>query len=49
MNHFDLIAWSKIAAMAIFLPLYLGFLAYVFWKPNRARLEALARIPLQDD
>jgi hypothetical protein len=49
MTHLDTVAWSKIGSMAIFLPIYLGALAYVFYRPNRARLEAHAHIPLLDD
>ena len=49
MPHLDTVAWSKIASMAIFLPIYLGALAYVFHRPNRERLEAHAQIPLLDD
>jgi cbb3-type cytochrome oxidase subunit 3 len=49
MFHLDSIALSKIASMAIFCPIYLGFVAYVFYKPNKAQLEAQAMIPMQDD
>ena len=45
----DLVAWSKIVSMLIFMPIYLGFLGYVFWKPNKDKLEAHGQIPLKDD
>ena len=49
MHALDSVAWSKIVSMAIFFPIYLGFLAYVFYKPNKAKLEAHGQIPLLDD
>jgi cbb3-type cytochrome oxidase subunit 3 len=45
----SLIAWSKIVALAIFFPIYLGALAYVFFGPDRATFERYARIPMHDD
>lgn len=49
MFHLDNVSLSKIVSMAIFLPIYVGFVAYVFYKPNKAKLEAQAQIPLLDD
>jgi phosphate/sulfate permease len=49
MFDLDLVAWSKIVAMLIFLPIYAGFLGYVFYKPNKSKLEAHGRIPFQED
>jgi cbb3-type cytochrome oxidase subunit 3 len=45
----SLIAWSKIVALAIFFPIYLGALAYVFFGPDKATFARYASIPLQDD
>lgn len=45
----SLVAACKIAALALFVPLYLGALGYAYWKPNKARFEAYARIPLSED
>jgi hypothetical protein len=49
MFDLDLVTWSKIVAMLIFLPIYFGFLGYVLWRPNKEKLEAHGQIPFLDD
>lgn len=44
----DLIVACKIAALAFFMPLYLGALAYALWG-SRDRFAAAAAIPLSED
>lgn len=39
---------SKIVAMCIFFPIYLGALVYAFWRPNGQKFDAYAQIPFQD-
>lgn len=45
----SLVVTTKIVAMCIFFPIYMGAVVYAFWRPNRARFEGYAQIPLQDD
>lgn len=45
----SLITLSKIVSLCIFFPIYLGALAYVFWKPNKPKFDSYAQIPFQDD
>ena len=42
MNYDTLVMASKLAALGIFLPLYVGFLVYAYWGPNREKLQAYA-------
>lgn len=49
MFDLDLISSSKVLSLLIFMPIYLGALAYACWRPNQARFDAYARIPIQDD
>ncbi|MEB3330656.1 MAG: cbb3-type cytochrome c oxidase subunit 3 [Candidatus Sericytochromatia bacterium] len=48
MFELSLVALSKIIALVIFFPIYLGALAYVLVGPDRATFERYARIPLED-
>ena len=41
-----LITASKLLSLAIFFPIYVGAVAYAYWGPNRAAMEAHGRIPL---
>jgi cbb3-type cytochrome oxidase subunit 3 len=45
----DLVVATKVASLAIFLPIYVGALVYAFWKPNQPRFERYARLALHDD
>ena len=49
MFDLDLIALSKIVALMIFFPIYLGFLGYAFWRPNKEKLQAHALIPFREE
>jgi cbb3-type cytochrome oxidase subunit 3 len=49
MTHTELIAASKIISMLIFLPTFLGFTIYAYWRPNKEKLQAHASIPFLDD
>ena len=40
---------SQIAALILFIGLFLGVLGYVFWPANRSRFERAARLPLEND
>lgn len=45
----SLLVMSKIVAMCIFFPVYLGFVVYAFWRPNREKFDQYSQIPFQDD
>ena len=45
----DSIVASKLVALAIFFPVYLGALVYAMRGANQARFTAYAAIPLHDD
>ncbi len=45
----DPLVASKLAALAIFVPIYLGALAYALWPANREAFAAYAAIPVEAD
>ena len=44
----NLVMVSKLISLALFFPIYMGALVYAFWGPNRALMDANARIPFED-
>ena len=40
---------SQIAALILFIGLFVCVLGYVFWPANRSRFERAAHLPLQND
>jgi len=49
MTYEELRSWAALAGLFLFIALFLGVLAYVFWPGNRKRFERAARIPLDSD
>lgn len=45
----DLVVASKLVSLLIFVPIYLGALAYALYPRHRERFSAYAAIPLLDD
>jgi len=40
---------TQIAALLLFIALFIGVLIYVFWPGNKKRFDEAARLPLEDD
>ena len=40
---------SQIAALILFIGLFIGVLGYVFWPANRSRFDRAAQLPLLND
>jgi cbb3-type cytochrome oxidase subunit 3 len=49
MSHDELIVASKVVALLMFMPIFIGTTIWAYWPSNKARFDAYARIPLQDD
>lgn len=45
----SLIMLTKTTSLVIFFVIYIGALAYVFWKPNKGKFESYGRIPFLED
>lgn len=46
---YDLIAISKMVALLMFFPLFVGIVCWAYWPSNKATFDALAAVPLRDD
>lgn len=44
-----LVMICKVISLCIFFPVYVGAIAYAYWKPNREKLEAHGLIPFLED
>ena len=40
---------SQVAALLLFVALFIGVLVYAFWPGNKKRFEEAARLPLEKD
>lgn len=40
---------SQVAALLLFVALFIGVLVYAFWPGNKKRFEEAARLPLEQD
>ena len=41
--------FSQIAAMIIFIALFIGVILYVFWPRNKKMFDEAAQLPLEDE
>jgi cytochrome c oxidase cbb3-type subunit 4 len=41
--------FSQIAAMIIFIALFIGVILYVFWPGNKKKFDEAAQLPLEDE
>lgn len=48
MDYETVVMVSQIAALLLFIGLFVAVLVYVFWPGNRKRFERASRIPLED-
>jgi cytochrome c oxidase cbb3-type subunit 4 len=40
--------FSQVAAMIIFIALFIGVILYVFWPGNKRKFDDAAKLPLED-
>ena len=40
---------SQIVALVLFIALFVGMVAYVFWPGNKKKFDEAAQLPLDDD
>ncbi len=40
---------TQIAALLLFIALFIGVLVYVFWPGNKKRFDEAAKLPLEND
>jgi cytochrome c oxidase cbb3-type subunit IV len=40
---------SQIVALVLFIALFVGVIAYVFWPGNKKKFDEAAQLPLDDD
>jgi cytochrome c oxidase cbb3-type subunit 4 len=48
-SHDELIVATKIIALLMFMPIFVGVTVWAYWPANKAKFEQYAQIPLQDD
>lgn len=49
MGYEQVASITQIAALLLFIALFIGVLIYVFWPGNKKRFEEAARLPLEKD
>lgn len=49
MTYESVSTFSQIAAMIIFIALFLGVILYVFWPGNKKMFDETANLPLEDE
>ncbi|MTD92748.1 CcoQ/FixQ family Cbb3-type cytochrome c oxidase assembly chaperone [Hyphomicrobium sp. xq] len=49
MTHQAATVLSQTIALILFVGLFVGILAYVFWPGNKAKFDEAAELPLDDD
>ena len=42
-------AFSQVAALLIFIALFIGVILYVFWPGNKKKFDEAAKLPLEDE
>ena len=42
-------AFSQVAALLIFIALFIGVILYVFWPGNKKKFDEVAKLPLEDE
>jgi cytochrome c oxidase cbb3-type subunit 4 len=48
MTYESATTFSQIAALVIFIALFLGVIVYVFWPGNKKKFDETANLPLED-
>ena len=48
MTYESAATFSQIAALVIFIALFLGVIVYVFWPGNKKKFDETANLPLED-
>ena len=48
MTYESATTFSQIAALVIFIALFLGVILYVFWPGNKKKFDETANLPLED-
>ena len=49
MTYESATTFSQIAALVIFIALFLGVIVYVFWPGNKKKFDEAANLPLEDE
>jgi cytochrome c oxidase cbb3-type subunit 4 len=49
MTYEQVASISQIAALILFIALFVGVLVYAFWPGNKKRFQRAARLPLEKD
>ena len=49
MTYEQVASITQVAALLLFIALFIGVLVYAFWPGNKKRFEAAARLPLEKD
>jgi cytochrome c oxidase cbb3-type subunit 4 len=49
MTYEQVASITQVAALLLFVALFIGVLLYAFWPGNRKRFEDAARLPLEKD
>lgn len=49
MTHQTVTVISQVVALILFIALFLGVIAYVFWPGNKKKFDEAARQPLEDE
>jgi cytochrome c oxidase cbb3-type subunit 4 len=49
MTYEQVASVTQIAALLLFVALFIGVLIYAFWPGNKMRFEQAARVPLEKD
>jgi cytochrome c oxidase cbb3-type subunit 4 len=49
MGYEQVASITQIAALLLFIALFIGVLVYVFWPGNKKRFDEAAKLPLEND
>jgi cytochrome c oxidase cbb3-type subunit 4 len=49
MGYEQVASITQIAALLLFIALFIGVLIYVFWPGNKKRFDEAAKLPLEND
>jgi cytochrome c oxidase cbb3-type subunit IV len=49
MTHENAIVISQLVALVLFVVLFVGVIAYVFWPGNRKKFDEASKLPLDDE
>jgi cytochrome c oxidase cbb3-type subunit 4 len=45
----ELVIYTKIIALLMFMPIFIGVAVWAYWPANKAKFDQYAQIPLQED